>query len=390
MTIPDSIIKKLRGAIRTDRLRDTALRLVEVPSPTRSAGAVADRLAEMLVADGFSVRRPAAGWPQAPAVVARFAAPRPGRTLQFDGHLDTVHLPFVPPHVANGVLYGSGAADMKGGIAAAYEAMRALRDTGVLGAGSVLFTAHELHECPWGDGSQVDRLIDQGVLGDAVLLPEYVSDRLPIIGRGLAVIEVRVSRDGVPVHEVLGGIDQPNVIAAGAQLVSRFAERDRELARAVHPTAGRGSIFVGRAWAGEIYNQSPTEFRLAGTRRWLPGTRVAEVEHEYFSILATVASQTGTRIDGTFTLARDAFQLDDRDPAVDAFHSAYEAVTGRRLPDGDKPFVDDGNTFASRGRVAAISHGPDASGAHTVNESVSVDELTRVALVYALSAVAFC
>lgn len=390
MTIPDSVIKTLRGAIRPERLLDTARRLIEVPSPTRSGGAVADRLADILAADGFAVSRPPAGWPQAPAVVARFATQKPGHTLQFDGHLDTVHLPFVPPRLESGVLYGSGAADMKGGIAAACEAMRALWETGVLQTGSVLLTAHDLHECPWGDGSQVDRLMDDGVVGDAVLLPEYVSDCLPVVGRGLAVIEARIGRDGVPVHEVLGGIDQPDVIAAGAQLVCRCKERDRELARTVHPIAGRPSFFVGRVSAGEIYNQSPTEFQLAGTRRWLPGTSRVEVEREYFDMLAGVASQTGTRIDGAFTVARDAFQLDGGHPIVEAFHSGYEAVTGRRLPVGAKPFVDDGNSFASRGRLAAISHGPRAYGAHTLNESVTVDELTRVALVYALTAVVFC
>ena len=52
---------------------------------------------------------------------------RPGRTLQFDGHLDTVHLPFVPPEVKDGRLTGSGASDMKGGLAAAVEAVRAAR-----------------------------------------------------------------------------------------------------------------------------------------------------------------------------------------------------------------------------------------------------------------------
>ena len=50
-----------------------------------------------------------------------------GPTLQFDGHLDTVHLPFVPPCVENNTLYGSSSADMKGGIAAALEALRVLR-----------------------------------------------------------------------------------------------------------------------------------------------------------------------------------------------------------------------------------------------------------------------
>jgi len=67
-----------------------------------------------------------------------------------------------------------------------------------------------------------------------------------------------------------------------------------------------------------------------------------------------------------------------------------EAGTGRELPIGAKPFVDDGNTFIRRGGVPAITHGPDAKGAHTLNEEVSVDELVRVATVYALAAIGFC
>ena len=174
MPIDDAIVEQVRAAVQTERLLDTAVRLIEVPSPTRSAAAVAERLAEILTADGFAVERPEAGWPEAPAVAVRLKAENDGRTIQFNGHLDTVHLPFVPPRVEAGILYGSGSSDMKGGIAAMIEALRALRDSGTLPAGSVLLTAHELHEAPWGDGSQVDRLIDAGFVGDGVLLPEVM------------------------------------------------------------------------------------------------------------------------------------------------------------------------------------------------------------------------
>lgn len=387
--ISPSLAAQLRAALRPDRLLQTAMALVEVPSPTRHARAVADRLADLLHADGFAVERPEAGWPDAPAVVCRYGSGQPGRTLQFNGHLDTVHLPFVPPRVEQGVLFGSGASDMKGGIAAAVEALRILRDTGMLRYGAVLLTAHDLHESPWGDGCQVDRLIDAGYVGDGVLLPEYLADVLPLAGRGMAVVRVRVRREGEPLHEVLGGADRPNVIAAGAEVVCRLVALDERLRAEVHPLAGRASAFVGRVAAGEIYNQSPVEFVLEGTRRWLPGTSPAKVRCEFEDLLAEVARATGMQVDGEFALVRDAFEIQPG-ALVHAFQAAHTAVCGKPLPVGAKPFVDDGNAFVARGRVPAITHGPRACGAHTVNEHVPLAELERVALVYALTALAFC
>ena len=389
MTVDPQVMDQLRGAVCRERLVETAVRLIEVPSPTRSAQAVADRLAEILEHEGFKLERPEAGWPDAPAVVARWSSGRPGRTVQFNGHLDTVHLPFVPPRVENGVMYGSGASDMKGGIAAMVEAMRVLRETGRLIVGGVLLTAHDLHESPWGDGRQVDGLIDAGYVGDGVLLPEYLCNCMPVVGRGLAILQASIRRSGSPMHEVLGGIEQPNVIAAGAELVRRLAALDSRLQEHTHPLAGRASVFVGQVASGEIYNQSPTEFHLAGTRRWLPGTPIGEVEEEYRAILTQVAQETGTEVASTFLVARDAFELSDG-PLLDAFQEGCTAVMGEPLPRGAKPFVDDGNAFVARAGIPAITHGPRATGAHTLEERVPVDELVRVALVYATTAIAFC
>jgi acetylornithine deacetylase/succinyl-diaminopimelate desuccinylase-like protein len=141
MPLSPDIVEAIQKAVNRERLLETAVSLIGIPSPTRHAGPVADRLADILRADGFAVERPVAAWPEAPAVVARWRAAETGRTLQFDGHLDTVPLEYVPPRVENGVLYGQGASDMKGGLSAAIEGMRALRDTGLLKKGGILLTA---------------------------------------------------------------------------------------------------------------------------------------------------------------------------------------------------------------------------------------------------------
>jgi acetylornithine deacetylase/succinyl-diaminopimelate desuccinylase-like protein len=383
-------IEDICSAVDAQRLVETAIALVEVPSPTRSAGAVADRLAEILAADGFDVERPVADWPEAPAVVVRFDTGKPGRTLQFDGHLDTVHLPFVPPRLENGYLYGSGSADMKGGIAAYVEALRVLRQTGSLRGGGILLTAHDHHEGPWGDRRQLHALLREGYRGDAVLLPEYLANLLPLAGRGMAIFEIRISRQGEPVHEVLRLPGVPDVLGAGAELVMRLRQLHERIKEKSHPHAGHDSVFVGRFQSGEIYNQAPTSATLHGTRRWVTPGSVDEVRDELAAIVQEVAEGNGVQIEMDFEVQGGAFHVDPEDPIVAAFQAAHTAVTGAALPPGGKPFVDDGNTFAGLAAIPPLTHGPAATGAHTLNEEVAVAELVRVARVYALAAVGYC
>jgi acetylornithine deacetylase/succinyl-diaminopimelate desuccinylase-like protein len=377
------------SAVDGQRLLDTAVRLISKPSPTGSAGAAADELAAILVAEGFEVARPVAGHAAAPAVVARLSSGRPGRTLQFNGHLDTVHLPFSGAKITGDRLTGSGASDMKGGIAAAVEAMRAVRDSGGLPAGEILLTAHDLHESPWGDGRQLNQLIAEGYVGDAVLLPEYFNAALPVIGRGGFTWSATIRRDGPPVHEV-NRPDEPSVIAAGAELVARIGGLNERLAGKSDPMAGAESAFVGTIQSGSIYNEFPQTCRLEGTRRWLPGTRFADADREFRDLCVQLATDTGTAVDVETRLMRDAFRLDTANPFVPLFESAYSTLTGERLPIGGKPFVDDGNCFWANAGIPAITHGPTAGGAHTTAEWVNVDDLVRVARLYALVATLYC
>lgn len=385
-----SLRERLRQAVNRRRLVETARSLVAVPSPTGAAGAAADCLARLLTEDGFQVERMAAGHPAAPAVVVRLESGRPGPTLQLDGHLDTVHLPFVPPALDGDLLTGSGACDMKGGLAAAVEAVRLLRDTAALPAGSILLTAHDLHEAPWGLGQQLDQMIRDGIAGDAVLLPEPLFQQLPLCGRGAATWKAVVRRQGPPVHEVMRPRDEPSVIAAGAELIARLGRLDQKLAQKHDPLAGCESVFIGQVHSGEIYNQYPQVCWLEGTRRWLPGVSRAEVEREFRGLVEQLARDCSVQVDLDFLFIRDAFRLEPEGTLVGAFQEAYQALNGQPLPIGPKSFVDDGNSFYGLGNIPAITHGARSGGQHTVNEWVSISDLERVAVLYALTAVLFC
>lgn len=390
MNTTAALQERLRKAVNRHRLVETARKLVAVPSRTGEAGAVADCLSQILTEDGFRVERVVAGHPVAPAVVVRLDSGRPGPTLQFNGHLDTVHLPFVPADVEGDLLTGSGSCDMKGGVAGAVEAVRVLRDTGALQAGSVLLTAHDLHEAPWGRGQQLDQMIRDGITGDAVLLPEPLSSHLPLRGRGAATWKVHLRRKGPPVHEVMRPREEPSVIAAGAELIARMGKLEERLVRKVDALAGSESVFVGQVHSGEIFNQYPQTCLVEGTRRWLPGVSRVDVEHEFRGLLDQLAKDTGVTVDLDFVFIRDAFDLEPDGKAVRAFQQAFQGLSGAPLPTGPKPFCDDGNSFYGLAKIPAITHGARSGGQHTLNEWISISDLERLAVVYALTAVLFC
>ena len=121
-----------------------------------------------------------------------------------------------------------------------------------------------------------------------------------------------------------------------------------------------------------------------------PGA-VDAVRAEFDALLSDLSKKSGTRIGiADWEVTGDAFQIQENDPLVSALQNAHRSVAGRVLPVGAKPFVDDGNQFIARAGITALTHGPAAHGAHTTQERVSVDELLRVARVYALTALGFC
>ena len=198
-----------------------------------------------------------------------------------------------------------------------------------------------------------------------------------------------IRRAGRPVHEVMRPHDEPSVIAAGAELVERLGRLQEILASRADPHAGSESVFIGQIHSGEIYNQYPQECWLEGTRRWLPGASRVAVEREFRTLLDELAQETNTSVAGEFRFIRDAFRLDPADRLVTVFQSAYRAMQGAPLPLGPKPFVDDGNSFFGLGAIPAVTHGPRSGGQHTVNEWVQIDDLVRVAALYALTAVGY-
>jgi succinyl-diaminopimelate desuccinylase len=160
---------------------DLASRLIACPSVTPATGSVFDALQAMLEPLGFTVDRFTVGdAPDGP--VENLIALRShgtGKHFAFAGHLDVVppgegwSSDAFDPQVRGDLLYGRGAVDMKGSIAAFVAALGGTAD--LPGTISLLITGDEEGAATYGTVSIMERMAERGITPDLCLVGEPTS-----------------------------------------------------------------------------------------------------------------------------------------------------------------------------------------------------------------------
>jgi succinyl-diaminopimelate desuccinylase len=198
-----------------------AAALIQAESVTPARGAVFDVLEDALVANGFAVDRFVAGEAPDGPVENLLATRRTGRHLAFAGHLDVV-----PPgggwtaspwsgEVRDGLLYGRGAVDMKGAVAAFVAA--AARQAG--GQLTLVITGDEEGPATHGTLALIDRMAARALHPELCLVGEPTSaarlgDTLKIGRRGSVNIWVEVAgKQGHVAYPHLADNPLPRLVA---------------------------------------------------------------------------------------------------------------------------------------------------------------------------------
>jgi acetylornithine deacetylase/succinyl-diaminopimelate desuccinylase-like protein len=384
----------LTERVDPQRLLESAMALIEIPSPSGSEAAVAERYAQLLRESGLHEVQLDRAFPESPSVIARLRGTGNGPTLQLEGHLDTVGQPHPAPMFRDGELYGRGAADMKAGLAAMAEAARVLVDTGAPIHGDLLITAHGQHEDPVAPHELHAPLLDlfrRGIVGDAAIIAEGPAHEMVLAGLGLCVFEVAFERDGEPVHEIPWRDHVPNPILAGHRFLGLLEERSRAWQRSPDPLLGPETAFIGVFEAGDYFNRIPIRARLIGTRRYPAERNYDDVVDELRSLAEQAAHETGlglravvgTRPSGQgFRLAPDA-------AIVGVLSRAYQAVVGCDLPIAGMALIANGSQFNTIAGVPTVYHGVDQRTAHSGLEHVALADVVRAARVLTASAVEY-
>jgi acetylornithine deacetylase len=305
-----------------------------------------------------------------PTVVATKRGSGGGRSLLLNGHLDTVGVagmdaPF-EPRVEDGRLYGRGAYDMKGALAAI---MLAATDASGL-RGDLIVTLVADEEL----ASIGTEAIVEHVQADGAIVVEPTELRVAIAHRGFVGFEIETA--GVAAHGSRPDLGVDAIANMGPILVA-LTELDQKLqAGARDPLAGSGSVHASLIEGGQELSSFPARCKLTGERRTIPGETVADVEAE----LRAIAGGADVRL------------LASREPLAAQPEHAFVDLVGRVADAGDyvgARFWTDAALIAEAG-VPTVLFGPAGEGAHAEVEWVDLASLERVREVVSRVAAEWC
>jgi succinyl-diaminopimelate desuccinylase len=385
-------------------LLDVLQALVRIPSvydpavPDGNERAAADFVSGLL--DNWNIDyRTREVAPNRPNIIADIPGSRPGPLLVFEGHTDVVTAgdraawtvdPFAG-EVRDGRLYGRGACDMKGGLAAMLFAARALHESGSDFAGTLRLAvlADEEGLMRGAKGFVADGELDGAA---AAIICEPEGDRVCIAQKG--AIRLGVTLTGKMAHGAMPEEGANPIIALGL-IVSRCQALEREIQSesSPHPLLGAFYLTPTVALAGEREqgNVIPATAELLLDIRTTPANdHDATIRRVTDAILAAVAEVDGVTGQVEVIDNRPATETDADDPVVRAVVAAHQAETGQIPPFGGVPGSTDGTIFWAATRVPLVTYGPGITTLpHQADEYVDLDEVVRYARTYIAAALRY-
>jgi acetylornithine deacetylase/succinyl-diaminopimelate desuccinylase family protein len=356
--------------------------LVRIPSATGHEAAVAQAFAGLCERAGLEVDLQEVE-PGRPNVVARWRVGR-GRRLLFTGHLDTVPVgegwsrdPF-GAEVAGGRLYGRGACDMKGGLAAMLGAVVDLRERGAQPAGDVVIAAVVGEE---EDSAGTRALIARGLEADWAVLSEPTAMALVVANRGL--MNYRLTVKGSSVHASSPELGR-NAVTAAARLVLELEALGKELGKRHHHLFGPPNLTVGTIHGGTRPYVVPDRCEVEVDRRVNPGeTREQVVEELQAAIDRTRARLPWLEVDMEAGPDYLAFEIPEEHELVEAMTGAMAAAGVSRRISAWRAASDAGFLVHTAG-IPCVLFGPGdiEQGAHRPDEWIDLNDLEAAQRVF--------
>jgi len=302
-------------------------------------------------------------------------------TVLLEAHMDTVAPnpkqkdPFAP-RVEGGRLYGRGACDTKGPMAAMLTALAGIIESGAKPAVNVIFAAAVDEEYGMAGSRSLAKELEGRA--DFALIGEPTGMWAAISHKG--VIRWGVTVKGKAAHAATPHLGE-NAIYRAARLVGAVEDLAGRLEfGASHPILGPGTVCIGTIRGGSGVNTVPQECAFTVDRRYLPNETIEEVENGLVSALSGVCPQDQWELE---RLPSDCPPLDT--PAdLPSVRSLQAALSAEGLEPGTTwlPYATDAAMFARHGIPGVVIGPGDGADAHTVNESIDLAEVEKAVRVF--------
>lgn len=297
-----------------------------------------------------------------------------GRSLLLNAHMDTVGVegmdePF-SGRIAEGRLYGRGAYDMKGGLAAIMLAASRAKEACL--EGDVIVTA----VCDEEVASIGTAAIAAARRADAAIVSEPTEERVCIAHKGFVSWEIETT--GRAAHGSRPDLGVDAIARMGGVLVALEKLEQRLTAGHGHPLLGTGSVHASLIAGGQEYSSYPARCLLVGERRTIPGETPDMVAREVRELLGEIEGSSRVR------LSRPPFETRAEEPIVQ--HVGRLAGTTDVVGVG---FWADSALLSAAG-IPTVLFGPSGEGAHAAVEWVDLASVERCAALYLSVAESFC
>jgi acetylornithine deacetylase len=330
-------------------------------------------------------------------VTARWPAVEPadGRSLILNGHIDVVSPeptamwssdPFVARRDGDW-LYGRGAGDMKGGLAAIVGAVRGLRELGLAPHAPIELQSVVEEEC---GGNGALACVLAGHTADAVIITEPTGGAIQNSQVGVLWFQIRVL--GRPAHAGHAPQGQ-NAIEASFALIRALRRLEAELNLDPpppydgydHPINLNVGILRGGDWPSTVAGESVTHCRVAT----YPEGSIEDLKRRVEEAVATAVSADQLLAEFEVEVTYDGFAcegytLDPDAPLVANLGRAVERVSGADARVFASTATTDARSFHLYGESPALCFGPYAEGVHGIDERVLLSSVVETAQVLGL------
>lgn len=375
-----------------DELEQTLSDLVAIDSvnPDLIAGTageteIAHYIAHWLEIAGLEVQliEPISGRPN---VVAIARGTGEGKTLLLNGHMDTVGAGGMPdphkPTIKDNRLYGRGAYDMKGGLAACMVAIASAQKEHL--RGDVIFTAVVDEEF----ASLGTQQLATHFHADGAIVAEFTELQLILAHKGFAWFEVETQ--GRAAHGSRPDLGIDAIVKMGKVLVE-LDKLDLALrSYPTHPLLGSGSVHASLISGGKELSTYPDRCLLTIERRTLPRETPSQVEGEVQAIIDEIQSQDASfRAVVRRGINRSPLETSKEAGIVKAVQAAARKILNHPLTIAGVPFWTDAALLSGVG-IPSVLLGPSGSGAHADEEWVDLASVRTCADIYLAVARVFC